>query len=45
MQEKQEIWLLTLGVNIDENREIYCNNWALDILFDLIKADMVEKDG
>ena len=28
-----------------KNREIYYNNWALDILFDLIKADMVEKDG
>lgn len=36
---------ITGGVYIDENREVYCDNWALDILFDLIKADMVEKDG
>ena len=36
---------IIVGVRIDENGEIYCDNWALDILFDLIKADMVEKDG
>ena len=28
-----------------KNREIYYNNWALDILFGLIKVNMVEKDG
>lgn len=36
---------LVVEINIDENREIYCNNsaLALDLLYDLIKADMVEK--
>lgn len=36
---------LVVEININENREIYCNNsvLALDLLYDLIKADMVEK--
>lgn len=34
---------IVVGININENREIYCNNCSLDLLFDLIKAEMIEK--
>ena len=36
---------LVVEININENREIYCNNseLAFDLLYDLIKDDMIEK--
>lgn len=34
---------IVVGINVNENKEIYCNNCALDLLFDLISAGLVEK--
>lgn len=34
---------MVVCVNADENREIYCHDCGLDLLYDLIKADLVEK--
>lgn len=34
---------VVVGINVNENREIYCNNCALDLLYDLIQAGLVEK--
>lgn len=36
---------IIVGIYINENREIYCDNWVLDKLFDLIQAGFVEKAG
>lgn len=36
---------IVVGINVNENREIFCNNCALDLLYDLIQAGFVEKVG